>query len=318
MAELIDIFARHEKLLRAAGWYWPPGDVAHACAAVEPARLAISTELLSRWVERDPAGFAGTTSAMFGNRVRLRAALLIDMLSFKHDFFLAALTDPAMGTVPEIAPLCRPLLELEPLLPVRLMKFLLHGVPEGDDGRADAMLERALVLLEATGSLDRFSIYVAQLLRYHDRRVRAKAALLMAKTNPNVSQTKERYARETDPRVRANLIEGLWNVHSPDKAAFFWSVTGDTHHRVVANALVGLCAMGEAGAVEKLMALANHRDPEMRTAAAWAMGKLADPRFREVLTRLAREERGPPKRNALTALVRIRQTLAPQGCGAQP
>jgi hypothetical protein len=69
--------------------------------------------------------------------------------------------------------------------------------------------------------------------------------------------------------------------------------------------------MGDPDAATQLSKLAEHPKPQMRGAAAWAMGYTADPVFIQTLEQLYKNDQGSPKRNALRALVRIRRTSAP-------
>jgi HEAT repeat protein len=169
------------------------------------------------------------------------------------------------------------------------------------------MIERALNLIERTAAVERLSAFMVQPLRHQHRRIRSKAALLFARANGNPALLYERFLKETDARVRANLIEGLWEVDAAGKSDVLWKAARDSHHRVAVNALVGLCMMQDAKASERLKVLTTHESPDIRAAAAWAMGKMADPQYLDVLNRMYKEDEGAPKRNALGALVRIRQ-----------
>lgn len=49
---------------------------------------------------------------------------------------------------------------------------------------------------------------------------------------------------ESDPRVRANAIESLWGVDSPEARTLLSFATNDANNRVVGNALLGLYHLG--------------------------------------------------------------------------
>jgi hypothetical protein len=48
---------------------------------------------------------------------------------------------------------------------------------------------------------------------------------------------------ESDPRIRGNMIESLWQGREPEIEVIFESATRDPHHRVAANPVRGLCIM---------------------------------------------------------------------------
>ncbi len=81
--------------------------------------------------------------------------------------------------------------------------------------------------------------------------------------------------QDTDARVRANLIESLWNIDSRSARDIFRAAMWDTHHRVRTNALLGLYFMGESSAaytlieasLEFLAAKKAGSPPEQRMAA---------------------------------------------------
>ena len=65
--------------------------------------------------------------------------------------------------------------------------------------------------------------------------------------------------------------------------------------------------MHEIEALEKIEELTEHSSPEFRAAAVWAMGEVGDPRFRDRLRKIAQNEQGAVRRNALRALVRLQK-----------
>ena len=68
------------------------------------------------------------------------------------------------------------------------------------------------------------------------------------------------------------------------------------------NALVVLGNTGGAAAVGVLSGYAAHPDPMLRGHAAWALGRIGDPRGRAVLTRIARDADAEVAREATMAL----------------
>jgi HEAT repeat protein len=80
------------------------------------------------------------------------------------------------------------------------------------------------------------------------------------------------------------------------------AVVGLSPARAAALALV---AIGDA-AVEPLVAVLRHSDPQMRAGAAWALGELKDGRSVEGLVEAARDGRDDVRRMAVEALGKIR------------
>ena len=311
MEGLLEIVTRHRDLLRSAGWLWEQQAWEIAAHSVQPERLLVARAILDRWLTHNPQGFLTTSRALFGSRLKSSLSLLTDILSWKHNLLLIAIADDATGAHEEIGSFVAPLLRTDPQIAGRLIALMIKGVAEAGLTFPDRMLERCLQITEDASCLDRLGLFIVQLLRHHNHRIRSKAALLLARANGNPTLVHQRFARETDSRVRANLIEGLWKVDAPGKAEVLWKAASDSNHRVVANALVGLCEMGDSKASEQLAALTSHTSEEMRAAAAWAMGEALNPRYVDTLSRMFREEQGKVKRSALRALVRLRQAQQP-------
>ncbi len=81
----------------------------------------------------------------------------------------------------------------------------------------------------------------------------------------------------------------------------------DPHHRVAANALVGLYQQGDPASVAGLAGMIRRPDLASRAAAAWAMGRIGDPRFIPLLQSTRRLPGQDPSvvRNCLGAVKRI-------------
>jgi hypothetical protein len=148
-------------------------------------------------------------------------------------------------------------------------------------------VERALQLVKASGDARRIVASITPVLRHRDPRLRSKAAMVLS--SQLGAGLRDQLLTDMDSRVRANLLEGLWGVRSESARALMRAARQDAHHRVRVNALVGLYYLGEPGALESLTSLASHKTAEFRRAAAWAMGKIADPRFTPVLATLVRD-----------------------------
>ena len=110
---------------------------------------------------------------------------------------------------------------------------------------------------------------------------------------------------DRDERVRANAVEALWESPLPWAREVFARAEADLNPRVVANALVGIYLDGDLDALHRLLLLAGDADPSNRASAAWALGRIADPRGLPRLRQLLSEPPGAVSRNALAAMRRI-------------
>lgn len=120
---------------------------------------------------------------------------------------------------------------------------------------------------------------------------------------------------EPDARMRANAVEGLWGTNSTAVRALLQELAADKNHRVAANALVGLHHMDAAQAAAGLENMARCPQPEVRAAAAFAMGQTRDPGFRATLQTLQKDTSLRVSSQALKALIRIQQHPAQSGRG---
>ncbi len=165
---------------------------------------------------------------------------------------------------------------------------LLHLAVENPQGDA-RLMHRALDLLHTPGDNSVLIPWLRALTRHEDRRIRSKAIKIFgeltcnkdshASANTTVDYLRARMRSEPDdPRVRANAIEALWGVQSPEAVSFFRAALSDTHHRVIANALVGLYYHEAEATLEEMKKLASHSSPLFRAAIAWAFGRIQDPR----------------------------------------
>lgn len=165
---------------------------------------------------------------------------------------------------------------------------------------------RALGLISA---LDDFETLLPLLRTYShhtNERIRSKAVKLLCQLRPNRSLI-ERQMESMDPRVRASAIEALWYARCPDSAGLFTSALSDPHHRVVANALVGLHLQESAEAFDKLLDMARHPQAFFRSAAAWAFGFVREERATPALETLATDSSPMVRKRALQGLLALHQ-----------
>jgi HEAT repeat protein len=110
-----------------------------------------------------------------------------------------------------------------------------------------------------------------------------------------------------DPRVRANVVESLWEVPGAEICGILRLATTDKNHRVAANGLIGLYRFEPETAVEGIRSLSAQEQPHSRAAAAFAMGKIADPQFLPDLARLIRDPEAAVRTRAIRAVVQVQR-----------
>lgn len=268
------------------------------------------------WRKQQPLSFLSAVSeAILSAPDGSRNDLLYSFVD--ADLLLRLLQDPLAVRREDAVELVRALAAHVPDLDLRLAKRFSTGCAAGADALELDSLLRTLELMRALDCRERILPFLARACRTSASAAVSKVARLAGRCAWGRGLLLA-LLESPDARVRANAVEGLSETaHSAEKAQLLWRAAGDPHHRVAVNALVGLARMGEPGAVERLLALTQHASPEFRSAAAWGLGELGDPRFRDVLARMYHSETGSVRRNVLRALVRLKQAEARPGAAPE-
>ena len=144
---------------------------------------------------------------------------------------------------------------------------------------APPVILRALGLLPALVDYSGVISWLRALAQHSDVRVRSRSAKLLCDLRPSKGNI-ERQLQSRDARVRAGAVEALWHIKGDialeDVRALLRTGANDPHHRVLANALVGLHRLGESDALSRMEVLCKHKDHLFRAAAAWAVGFVKD------------------------------------------
>jgi acylphosphatase len=144
-----------------------------------------------------------------------------------------------------------------------------------------------------------------RMMRHPNPYLRSKAVKMIGRGSKSTKWVMGRLS-ESDPRVRANAIESLWGVDTPEARTLLKFAASDANNRVAGNALLGLYHLGEASVLADVVNLAGHESPLFRASAAWVMGETGDPRFTESLRRLISEPDPTVRKRAFAALAQIR------------
>ena len=210
---------------------------------------------------------------------KLSAQLIPSLAATEH--YLSAVLDPELLSLESAKRVCSLFRKADPYFFSHLSRLAFST----ERSLSPAFTTRALAILDDLGKDDPVVPWLRQLTTHPDERVRSKAVKVLCRLRPSKS-TLDLHLQSTDPRVRANAVEALWHTPSADAIQIFKSVLNDIHHRVVANALVGLYYRKDPGALNIIMNLTDHPSPRFRVAMVWALGHLADRRAIPVLQKL--------------------------------
>lgn len=234
-------------------------------------------------------------------------AYLLNLL-IENDLLPEALASNAKFTLEEAVEFVKTALRIDPLVDVKLARWILSRLRTQPLEQASPTARRILNILEHASSGARLAPMLVQLLRVPDPKIRSKVALLMGRGTHEL-----RWALgEADPRVRANAVEAVWGVDSKDTRRTLWELARDPNNRVVGNALLGLYRLSEAAAGEALEKMSEHDSPKFRATAAWVMGRTGNSRFLDALHRMEGDPEENVRRNAAQALARINAAATPE------
>jgi hypothetical protein len=223
---------------------------------------------------RNPPSFFRFAKGCFAKESARQAGA--EALLLETGLLVRAVCNPGILSVSEAVELAREAIEYDPTFDAKILRYLSAPPriwPE------EVTEEEALHVLSI---LDRFSDgrrLVAALVKFLAlpfRKARSKATKLMARGTRSAGWVEVR-RQETDPRVRANLIDGLRLQERPlpaDILSALEQYSTDPNHRVAATCLLLLAELGNSSAEARLQAMLNHPSLHFRKAAAWALKEL--------------------------------------------
>jgi hypothetical protein len=195
----------------------------------------------------------------------------------------------------ELMEVCQKWMALDSQLDVKLAR-LTPGREAGAGQLPAETVVRILDVLDGISPGPRLILLLNHLTRHPNRRIAAKATLLVGRRLRNQDWV-ARQMENQDGRVRASVVEGLWGVSTAAAQSHLWASLKDKNNRVVGNALIGLHQLGESGVNEFVKRMLEDPRPPFRWTAAWVMGKIGAAEFVESLER-AKEDKEAHVRNA--------------------
>lgn len=205
---------------------------------------------------------------------------MLPIVSVSPAYFLHLL-DPELLCLESAKQVASYFRDADPLFFARLAKFAFGS----ETRHAANLLSRAMGLLESLGRSHSIVPWLKDLTDHMDERIRSKAVKILCGLRPD-KELLEKHLRSNDARVRANAVEAMWHVSGHEAVAIFHRATADSHHRVVANGLVGLHYRKDPNAVIRMIELTRHPSPMFRVAMVWALGTVCDARAIPTLHRL--------------------------------
>jgi hypothetical protein len=257
--------------------------------AAFPSNRAQAISAIRRLQTSDPSGLGRAAAALLASAEEKSPGLesvagLLTGAGLMAGLFL----DGRLPSVEAALILARKIASVEPFLDVHLVRQVVENAAGKVGAIKNTEALQVLGLVDAISDCSRLGSYLVQFLNHPSDKVRSKAALMFGRSNWNLTRV-ERLMASEDSRLRANAVESLWGHRHPDVRKVLWNATRDSCGRVVINALLGLCQLGDREAYAQLVTLAGAADPVLRSGAAWAMGEAADPEFGEALEKLAED-----------------------------
>lgn len=268
---------------------------------------ATSRRLIGELLEADPDAFRRAAVEAVKVPDDSRAFRYVITVLVSSGLLMPVLCDPALNRH-QVLTAARAARVVDPLADATIARCLADGLIASDRCVQPRHAARLLEILCEISDGSRIVPSLMRLLRHPDPHLRSKAVKLIGRGNHSAKWVRNRLA-ETDPRVRANAIESLWDVDTAEARELLQACVHDGDNRVAGNALVALHRIGDCGAIPEFFRMAALDSPRFRVTAAWAMGETGDPRFTEILASLLRDAVPAVRKRAMSSLGQIKASL---------
>ena len=265
-------------------------------------------KLIRELVENDCESFYCGAVEVLKQADDSRGSQYVVALLVAYDLLLRALCDREF-TREQSLQLARAAATVDPMVDVALAKRLADDASSLESSLSADEAGRVMEALSAISDGSRIQPSMMRLMRHSNPYVRSKAVKLVGRGSGSVKWVRTRLA-ESDPRIRANAVEALWGVDTEDVRELLHTAALDGNNRVAGNALLALYRLGDCTSIPEVVRMSDHGSALFRSSAAWVMGETGDPRFTEVLARLLREPNTAVRARAMSALGKIKRTVA--------
>ena len=260
--------------------------------------------LMRQFVEKDSEAFLRNATRLLANQTESRGARYILALLAERGLLLPVLCAPGI-TREQALEITRAAIRAAPSADELLAGALVDLIEARDYPDQPEQITWAIDILGEIPDAGRVFPFVVRLLRHPNPHIRSKAVLMIGRQTQSAQRTQHR-STDSDPRIRANALEKLWNVNTPEARSLLEQMIRDPNNRVAGNAMLGLYRLGEASVIPEILTLAAHESRLFRATAAWVMGQSGDPRFSEVLAGLLRDPAPLVRKRAFSALAQVR------------
>jgi hypothetical protein len=258
-------------------------------------------------LDNDRERFYGVSIEILKTSGDCRGAHYLVALLVSSGLLLRALCDSALSREDALS-LARAAKRVDPLVDVTLARSLADSAMESGAVQV-ADPSRLMDILCEIADAGRIMPSLMRMMRHPNSHLRSRAVKLIGRGSLSARWVMVRLS-ESDPRVRANAVESLWGVDTPEARTLLSFATNDGDNRVAGNALLGLYYLGDTSALADVMKLAEVKSALSRSSAAWVMGEAGDPRFTESLRRMISDPEAVVRKRAFAALAKIKTANA--------
>ena len=182
------------------------------------------------------------------------------------------MTSPDLSDLSQAISLAKACAKLESNTDVKILESVTH--PTAPDAARQTQVMRALEIIDAISDCRRLVMPLLKFARIPDAKIRSKAVKLMARASQNGAWLHS-ILSDADPRVRANMLEGLSCQLGKSAEPLLRLAARDSHHRVSTTALLCLARTGDEASRKKLEELTGDERELHARAASWALQKLS-------------------------------------------
>ena len=258
----------------------------------------LSRSVLRKAAARSPEQFFAAGFTMLESEMRRgeRHRLYIELLECPE--FLTQVANPDEFDRKQSVEMCRWLMDnVDELLDVRLAK-LIPGRQEDQYNFEPKVVLRILDVLHVISPGPRLVHVIGHLSKHPNEQIASKATLFLGHRMRSEPWLRTHF-QSSDARVRASVVEALWDVKTSYARQCFLDSLNDEDNRVVGNALFGLHLMGESMVHQRIESMLHDLRPDFRRTAVWLMGRIGNAEFAEAL-RQAQGDKDPGVRQKAT------------------
>jgi hypothetical protein len=307
VAELVGEFVREVRVAAANS----DGDVLlQSLVDAFQSSSAMSKRDMRRMLEKDAAWFLQSSCRVLKASAEGPGAVYLMELLWSNPVLVSGLIEPALLPLDTAIRFAKRWVEYDSMLDIKLLQMGFPSEATTVQNVDIVRAKRVLAIVNELPACRHILLPLVNLLHSPDPKVRSKAASLYGRTSQNGDCVRKRLS-DMDPRVRANAVESLWGMDSSSARAVLREASRDQHHRVAANALVGLHRIGAYDVTASLQKMADGAEPMGRAAAAFAMGQILNMDFKPVLESLLKDDSPKVRSQALRSLIRLKRQPEP-------